>query len=101
MEFEDKESTQEKINIIIRQTDYTESYAREKLLETNCDHIQVIKNYMGITEKKAPVVKSVNQEIYRQLRYQMDNSIRDYNKKQQDKLALEIENNNDDILNPK
>ena len=94
MDFEDKEATQEKIDVIMRQTDYTESSAREKLLETRGDHIQVIKNYMGITEKKAPVMKSVNQEIYRQLRYKMDNSIRDYNKKQEEKLTLEIENNN-------
>lgn len=93
MEFEDKEETREKINIITRQTDYDNDTAYEKFKEADGDHIQVIKNYMGITEKKAPVIKSVNQEIYRQLRYKMDNSIRDYNLKQQEKLAKEIDKN--------
>ena len=89
----DKEETLEKVNMILRQTDYNESIAREKLQEANGDHIQVIRQYMGITEKKAPAIKSVNQEIYRQLRHKMDNSIRDYNKKQQEKLTHEIANN--------
>jgi len=93
MDFEDKEGTREKVNIIARQTDYDNETAYEKLKEANGDHIQVIKNYMGITEKKAPGVKSVNQEIYRQLRHKMDNSIRDYNLKQQEKLAKEIDKN--------
>ena len=94
MEFEDKVATQEKINIILRQTNFTEQEAREKLTENNGDHIKTIKKYLGIEEKKAPEVKSVNQEIYRQLRHKMDNSVRDYNNKQKEKLADEIEKNN-------
>lgn len=93
MNFEDKEATKEKINIITRQTDYDNDTAYEKLKEADGDYIKVIKSYMGITEKKAPVIKSVNQEIYRQLRHKMDNSIRDYNLKQQEKLAKEIDQN--------
>jgi hypothetical protein len=59
----------EKIQIILRQTDLTEDVAREKLTEHNEDHMKVIREYLGITEKKAPTsVKSVNQEIYRQFR---------------------------------
>ena len=61
MEFEDKEAMLEKISIIIRQTDYNELTAREKLSEYNGDHIRVIKLFMGIAEKKAPPVKSINQ----------------------------------------
>jgi hypothetical protein len=34
---------------------------------------------MGITEKKIPPIKSVNQEIYKQLRYKLDSSMREYN----------------------
>uniref|UniRef100_A0A6C0BAR4 Uncharacterized protein n=1 Tax=viral metagenome TaxID=1070528 RepID=A0A6C0BAR4_9ZZZZ len=90
----DKEKTLEKVNIILRQTDYTHTVALEKLKEENGDHIQVIKQYMGITEKKVPEIKSVNQEIYRQLRNKMDNSIRNYNKKQEEKLIQETTNNN-------
>lgn len=90
----DQEETLEKVNIILRQTNYERPIALEKLQNANGDHILVIKQYMGIAEKKAPEIKSVNQEIYRQLRYKMDSSIRDYNKKQQEKLAGEIEKNN-------
>lgn len=67
-----------KIQIILRQTDYNEEYAREKLKEHNYNEISVIKSYLGITEKKAPPVKSVNQEIYRQLRSRLDTNMRDY-----------------------
>jgi hypothetical protein len=67
---------QEKIEKIIRQTNYTETVAREKLLEFQFDELLVIKNYFGITDKK--VVKtantSLNQEIYRQLRTKMNAS---------------------------
>jgi hypothetical protein len=67
-----------KIQIILRQTDYNEEYAREKLKEHNYNEISVIKSYLGVTEKKAPPVKSVNQEIYRQLRSRLDTNMRDY-----------------------
>lgn len=90
MEFEDKEETQEKINIILRQTNYETLEARNKLIENNWDHISVIKKYLGITDKKEKKSASMNQEIYRQLRHKMDDSVREYNKKQKEKLANEI-----------
>ena len=62
------EEQNEKIKMILRQTNYTEDEAREKLNETNNDPLQVIKKYLGITEKKAPTTRSKNQEIYRQIR---------------------------------
>ena len=62
----------EKVNIITRQTDYSEIVAREKLVECYYDHIKVIKNYLGIVDKKEPKIKSVNQEIYRQLRAKLN-----------------------------
>ena len=68
----------EKIQKVIRQTDYDEIVAREKLGAYGFDEIATIKAYLGITEKKVPVVKSVNQEIYKQLRYKLDSSMRDY-----------------------
>lgn len=68
----------EKIQIILRQTDYSEEQAKEKLLEYNDDPMKVIRTYLGITEKKALPVKSVNQEIYKQLRYKLDGAMRDY-----------------------
>lgn len=67
-----------KIQIILRQTDYTVEKIREKLQQFNYDEIAVIKDYFGITEKKAQPVKSVNQAIYKQLRQHLDNSMKDY-----------------------
>jgi hypothetical protein len=63
----------EKIQIVMRQTDYTEEKARVKLGEFKFDEIAVIRDYFGITEKKAPQnVASVNQAIYKQLRTKLD-----------------------------
>jgi len=77
--FIETEDIENKIQIILRQTDYSEEVAREKLKELNFDHILVIKSFMGITEKKALPIKSINQEIYKQLRYKLDSSMREYN----------------------
>ena len=68
----------EKIQKVMRQTDYSENVAREKLKEYNFDEIATIKAYLGITEKKALPVKSVNQEIYKQLRTKLNSNMKDY-----------------------
>jgi hypothetical protein len=69
----------DKVQIILRQTDYSEEAAREKLKEHNFNEISVIKSYFGIAEKKTIEVKSINQEIYKQIRYKLDSNMRDYN----------------------
>jgi hypothetical protein len=70
---------EEKIQMVIRQTDYSEEVAREKLSKHNFDEIATIKAYLGIPEKKEPEkVTSVNQEIYKQLRIKLDNNMQDY-----------------------
>jgi hypothetical protein len=68
----------EKTQKILRQTDYSEEEAIKKLKEYNYDEILVIKSYFGITDKKSNHIKSVNQEIYKQLRNKLDTSMRDY-----------------------
>lgn len=68
IETRETEEQKEKIQMILRQTNYTEEEAREKLKETNNEPLQVIKKYLGITEKKAPTARTKNQEIYRQIR---------------------------------
>ena len=93
MTFVCEEEMTEKIGIVIRQTNYTLETAREKLLLANMNHIKVIKDYCGITEKKAPPVKSLQQQIYKEIRHRLDDSVRDFNQKQDQKLAAEIENN--------
>jgi 5'-3' exonuclease len=69
---------EDKVQIVLRQTDYTQEQAREKLKEFGFDEIATIKAYLGITEKNAPQIKSVNQEIYKQLRSKLDSNMRNY-----------------------
>jgi hypothetical protein len=63
----------EKIQIISRQTDLSEPEIIERLKTYNNDHILVIKSYFGITNVTEKNVTSINQEIYKQLRYKLQN----------------------------
>jgi hypothetical protein len=73
----------EKIQIIMRQTDYSEIIAKEKLIENNYDYLTVIKNYFGIPDKKETNIdkKHLNQEIYKQIRFKLDKTMREYNER--------------------
>jgi hypothetical protein len=71
----------EKIQKILRQTDYTEEKALEKLKENDFDEINVIKSYFGIVNTKPKQVKTLNQEIYKQIRHRLDSNMRDYQKR--------------------
>ena len=87
--FTNNNEIQEKVEMILRQTNYTEDEAKNKLKDFNYDHIQVIKSYLGITEKKAPPIKTVNQEIYKQIRYKLDSTMREYNlRKERDETKI-------------
>jgi hypothetical protein len=73
--FVENDDIKDKIEKILRQTDYTEEIAKEKLRCFNYDYILVIRDFLGIAEKKAPPrIVSINQEIYKQLRYKMNTS---------------------------
>ncbi len=64
---------------ILRQTDYTEDQAREKLIEFNGNEMSVIRDYFGISEKKTQEkITSINQAIYKQLRGHLDGAMKDY-----------------------
>ena len=69
--FVSNEDLEERILLVMRQTDYTQEVAREKLTAHNYDAIKCIKAYMGIAEKKTSTQVSLNQQIYRQLRTQL------------------------------
>ena len=69
--FVSNEDLEERILLVMRQTDYTQEVAREKLTACNYDAIKCIRAYMGIAEKKAQVKTSLNQQIYRELRAQL------------------------------
>lgn len=62
------------IDIIITQTNYTREKARSKLIELN-DPILVIKEYMNpnFNKNKEKEIKSLNQEIYSQIREEFYN----------------------------
>ena len=81
---------EEKIQKVMRQTDYTEEMAREKLKLFNYDEILVIKSYLGISDKKVQPIKSVNQEIYKQLRYRLDSNMRNYQERVENGEAKKI-----------
>ena len=76
------ENSDESIRYIMTQTNYTLDDATNKLSEHNGDHINVIKEYMGIPIKKTSTkITSINQEIYKQIRKNLDVSMREYEKK--------------------
>jgi hypothetical protein len=72
------EQIDDKIQKVLRQTDYTYEEAREKLKQHNFDELATIRAYFGIPEKKTQEVKSINQEIYKQLRKKLDSNMKDY-----------------------
>ena len=80
---EETEFSKEIIQKIMAQTTYSEEDSKEKLRQFNGDFMKVLKDYMGIkvVEESKPKVKSVNQEIYRQIRHTLDNSMRQYRDK--------------------
>ena len=86
-----EERIEELVQMIMRQTDYTIVEANEKLETAEYDHIKVIKNYLGIPEKKEPKIKSINQEIYRQLRTKLNVSTKEYIDEQYSKLQKDID----------
>jgi uncharacterized lipoprotein YehR (DUF1307 family) len=77
--FNERDKPEEKIQIVMRQTDYSEDKAREKLIEFNFDEMSVIRNYFGVDVKNATKqIVSVNQEIYKQLRGHLDGAMLNY-----------------------
>jgi hypothetical protein len=59
---------EENLKKILVLTNYTEDEANTKLTEFNNDLMLVLKDYMGIKDKKEEKMKSVNQEKYKQIR---------------------------------
>lgn len=84
IETRDTRDTRDTINIkhIMTQTNYSEEEAKSKLQEFSNDFMMVLKDYMGIPiQKQTNGVKSVNQEIYKQIRYNLDQTMKDYREK--------------------
>lgn len=79
---------------VMTYTNYTVEQAKEKLQLFNCDYMMVIKDYMGIPEKKIKV-RSVNQEIFRQIRTKLDGTMKEYREKHPIDIDQIIENFNE------
>jgi hypothetical protein len=78
------EINEEHISMIMRQTDYTRETAQQKLQEHKNDLMSVIREYMAPSSNASAQVpkKSVNQQIYKEIRGLMDDASRNYaNKK--------------------
>lgn len=77
-----EEEQENKINQIISQTNYTREQAIIKLKEYDGNYIDVVKEYLGIKPKvfeKNKIKKNqINQEIFKQIRMTMDESMRKY-----------------------
>ena len=60
------------VSIILRQTEYTEEEAIEKLKLWNDDVEEVVRDYFGIKPKvENKEIVSYNQEIYKQIRQKL------------------------------
>ena len=91
--FFSNEDVMKHVSIVMSQTNYTQEEAIEKLKLFNCDYMMVIRDYMGIPEKKLePKVKSVNQEVFRQIRMTLDSSMKAYREKNPINVEQVIEN---------
>ena len=68
------------LSLIMRQTDYDEATAQQKMLEHNNDVMQVIREYMTPVKpiKKCTTKLSVNQQIYKEIRGMMDDAAKRY-----------------------
>ena len=70
----------EKINIIMRQTNYDYETAEKMFKKFDNNPIKVIEDYLGIKQISQPI-KSINKEMYKQFRLNLDKRMRDYTNK--------------------
>ena len=81
-------------NVVMRQTDYSETTADEKLEIHKYDVMAVIREFINpnkaIEETNDIVIESVNQQIYGEIRGMMDNASWNYrkNKEAEEKKQL-------------
>ena len=87
-------------NIILRQTDYTEEEVIQKLKDHNNNPMAVIREYMGkpsnietsasSSTSASTKTKSVNQQIYGEIRGLMDTAAKTYQlkKEHEERMAL-------------
>ena len=63
---------EKKIQLVQRQTGYSEEQAREKLTLNNFDEVKCIREYLGIpSSHKEKKTTSLNQQIYKEIRHKL------------------------------
>lgn len=82
----------EKIDIVMRQTNYDKEIAETKLKEHGDDIMKVISEYMEIPEKQEAPMVSVNQEKFRQFRKLVEDQNNNY-------VKNELAKNNEKKIN--
>lgn len=81
------------IDVVMRQTDYDAKTAQDKLKKFNFNAVEVIRDFMGIhNKKKETPLKSINQQIYGEIRNMMDDAASKY------RIKKEIEKNQEELL---
>jgi len=78
----------ESVNMVCRQTDYTQDEAREKLEKNNYNYQIVLNEYFGIKESTTNK-KTTNQQIYGEIRNLMDDGARKFRKEKEQSEAYE------------
>lgn len=71
------------IEMVMRQTQYTYEEAAEQLEKHNNDYIKVIRESLGINKTEDKSVKSINQQVYREIRGLMDDAANTYRRKKE------------------
>ena len=80
---DDEHHNYELCKLIMRQTDYDQNKAEEKLKEHNNDARKIIREYIGGTQREKTTKSTINQEIYSQIRELMDTASKTYREKQE------------------
>ena len=83
------------LDIVLKQTNYSKEEAIVKLKLFNCDYMKVLKDYIGIVNKNEEKPKSLNQEIYKQIRTKLDLSMKEYREKNPINIDQVISNFNE------
>jgi len=79
------------IQVVMRQTDYSEKVAEEKLIKFNYNVLDVVREYMQPQDVKIESninnkVANVHQQKYKEIRKLMDSASNNYRKKKEDEL---------------
>ena len=88
------------IDVIIRQTDYTEEKAIDKLTEHKNDVLAIVREYMGVVKpptRNETIKSSTNQQIFSEIRNLMDDAAKTYQAKKAYEQSLSFNNNHWDV----